>query len=428
MRVAIVGYGVEGKASYDYWSADPANEVVIVDERSSLASEIPEDAQAILGENALSCLEGFDLVVRTAGLPPYSIKTDAKVWSATNEFFAKCPARIIGVTGSKGKGTTSSLIASIIEESGRKVWLVGNIGQPALEVLNSVSAEDVVVYELSSFQLWDLEKSPHIAVVLHIEQEHLNVHKGMEDYVSAKANIARHQTNNCSVIYNVDNKYATEIANLSAGKKIPYPSEDYAHIVEGDFFYKEQKICSSDVLKLVGDHNKQNSLAAIAATREWVTDPATIERGLTKFKGLPHRLAFIKSVDGVDYYDDSIATTPSSAVAALRAFSDRSKVLILGGSSKGSDFTELTREVMNHDVKVILVGEEATTISNSFTDAGFEDYELMVGSTMGDVVKKARQLSRPHAVVLLSPAAASFGDFTDYIDRGNQFIKAVEEL
>ena len=193
MNIAIAGYGIEGKANYDYWVKDPANHLTIIDERDEASIEdLPVDAATITGEAAFEKLQGFDLVIRTAGLAPHKIKTDGKVWSATNEFFAKCPAQIIGVTGSKGKGTTSSFIASILEAAGKKVWLVGNIGTPSLTILDHIQPTDVVVYELSSFQLWDLERSPHVGVVLFIETEHLDVHLNMNDYVQAKIRLLRY--------------------------------------------------------------------------------------------------------------------------------------------------------------------------------------------------------------------------------------------
>ncbi|HBO64572.1 TPA: hypothetical protein DD425_01270, partial [Candidatus Saccharibacteria bacterium] len=166
MKIAIAGYGVEGEQNYTYWSQDPSNDITIVDQSETPSRPLPEGVTTYLAPDAFEHLQGYDMVVRTAGLSPYKIKTDGTVWSATNEFFEKCPAPIIGVTGSKGKGTTSSFIASMLEAAGRKVWLVGNIGTPALSTLSQIQQEDIVVYELSSFQLWDVERSPETAVVL----------------------------------------------------------------------------------------------------------------------------------------------------------------------------------------------------------------------------------------------------------------------
>jgi len=428
MKIAIAGYGVEGEENYKYWASDASNELTIVDERTIPGRPVPTGVAAILGEDAFQKLDGFDVVVRTAGLAPYKIKTDGKVWSATNEFFQKCPAPIIGVTGSKGKGTTASLIASILEAAGKKVWLVGNIGIPALSVLSQVTPEDIVVYELSSFQLWDLQQSPHVAVVLFIEREHLDVHQSMEEYVEAKAQITRHQSANDILIYNADNQYATTIANSSLAQKVGYPSKDHAHIQDATFYYGEQKLCPVSSLSITGEHNQQNALAAIDAIWEYTQDAAAIEAGLRAFKGLPHRLAYVATVNGVEYYDDSIATTPASAIAALKTFAGKPMVIILGGSHKGSDFTELAQELTHHQVRAILIGDEAATIAASCDVNGFKAYEIIDNATADVFTKRAAELASPSGVVLLSPASASFGLFKNYVDRGEQFIAAVANL
>lgn len=428
MKIAIAGYGVEGEENYRYWSGDSSNEITIVDERADVEDRYPHGADTILGPNVFENLYGYDLVVRTAGLAPFKIKTDATIWSGTNEFFDKCPAQIIGVTGSKGKGTTASFIASILEAAGKKVWLVGNIGLPALSILSKVQPDDIVVYELSSFQLWDIQKSPHTAVVLFIEQEHLDVHRNMDEYVEAKAQITRYQTSDDLLIFNENNQYASQIAEASAARKVGYPSELTAHIHDGYFYNGEQALCSVGVLKTKGEHNHQNAVAAIDAIWQYTQDAAVIEAGLSSFEGLSHRLAYVATVNGVEYYDDSIATTPASAVAALRAFKDTPKVIILGGSYKGSDFSELAEELTLHEVKALLIGTEAQRIATACEAAGFRNYEFIEDATMQNLTRRATELAQLGGVVLLSPASASFGLFKNYADRGDQFIAAVQSL
>lgn len=428
MKIAIAGYGVEGEENYRYWLADPSNEITIVDERADAGNNYPHGADTILGPNVFKHLSGYDLVVRTAGLAPFKITTDGKIWSGTNEFFSKCPAPIIGVTGSKGKSTTVSLIASILEAAGKKVWLVGNIGLPALSILSKVQPEDIVVYELSSFQLWDLEKSPHIAIILSIEQEHLDVHHDMDEYINAKANITRYQTSDDLLIFNSNNRFATQIAESSQAQKVGYPSEVTAHVRDGYFYNGSQALCSVDTLKIKGEHNQENAIAAIDAVWQYTQDPGAIEAGLGNFKGLSHRLAYVATVNDVDYYDDSIATTPASAVAALRAFKDKPKVIILGGSYKGSDFSELALELTRHEVKALLIGDEAQKIADACEAAGFRNYEFVEHATAESFTRRAAELARPGSVVLLSPASASFGLFKNYADRGEQFIAAVQSL
>lgn len=426
MKIAIAGYGTEGVSSYAYWNT-PDNQVVIIDERQP-ARDVPVDASVIVGEGAFSKLHGYDMVVRTAGLAPRKISTDGKIWSATNEFFAKCPASIIGVTGSKGKGTTSSLIASILRAAGHTVHLVGNIGVPALDVLGDIAADDIVVYELSSFQLWDLETSPHVAVVLMIEADHLDVHANFEEYVRAKGAIARAQSAQDVVIYSELNIHSSAIAAQSAAQKVPCPSERYAHVSGGFIWYGEQKICSVDSVRLPGLHNLENVCAAIDAAWVFTQDNIAITQGVEAFDGLPHRLKYVHTVDEVAYYDDSIATTPGSAIAAMRAF-EQPKVLIMGGSRKGANFDAVAVAAVTANVKVVvLIGEEAPLIEQAMLANGVNTVNLGGEVTMADAVKTARQYGAPGDVIILSPACASFGMFKNYSDRGDQFIDAVRAL
>lgn len=427
MNIAIAGYGVEGRSSYDYY-AKRGHAVTILDEREQLEG-LPQDAHAVLGKDAFRSLASFDLVVRTPSLPPAKLQGSKKVWSATNEFFRECPASIIGVTGTKGKGTTSSLIASILKKGGRTVHLVGNIGTPGLDILPTIVADDIVVYELSSFQLWDIEFSPHVAAVLMIEPDHLDVHENFEDYVGAKRNIVRYQTADDLVVFNADNSYATIIASRSEAQKIAVPTGDTVHVLDDLFWYGDQKICPISSLKLPGVHNQDNACAAIAATWQYVSDPASIAAGLADFDGLPHRLKFVRRVEGVSYYDDSIATTVGSAIAAIRAF-PQSKILILGGTSKGMvDFGALAVQSAAQNVKVVLaIGDQAPIIEEVMRAQGVHVENLGSRLSMASVVGRARDLARPGDIVILSPACASFDMFKNYADRGDQFTRAVNAL
>ena len=425
MKIAIAAYGLEGQSSYRYYSKDPANEITIFDQSSTLVG--PEGVPTVLGQDAFEKLGGYDLILRSPPVAPGNLKTDGKIWSSTNEFFEKCPADIIGVTGSKGKGTTSSFITSILEAAGRKVWLLGNIGQPPLDLLDQIEPDHIVVFELSSFQLWDIERSPQTAVVLFIEPDHLDVHKDMAEYVAAKGNIAQFQGPEDILIYNAENQYSRAIAEGSRAQKVAFPGELTTHIKDGWFYNGEQKICSVEAVKLPGAHNLINATAAIDAVWKYTQDGEAIARGLTAFKGLPHRLAFVAEVHGVKYYDDSIATTPTSAIVSLQAF-EGPKVIILGGSSKGSDFSSLIQEIPRHDVQAILIGDEGPVLGELLRASGFTKFEIIENATMEKVVKRASELAVQGGVVLLSPAAASFGLFKNYADRGEQYIAAVNNL
>ncbi len=436
MKVAIAGYGVEGVANYKYWSKDPTNDITIVDGNNTPASPLPEGVKTILGADAFEKLDGFDLVIRTASLAPWKIKTDGKIWSATNEFMAKCPAPVIGITGTKGKGTTASLIASILEAAGRKVWLVGNIGLASLEVLDQIKNDDIVVYEMSSFQLWDLEKSPQVAVLLMIEPDHLDIHKDLNDYVMAKGNIRFHQTANDICFYFGGNRYVDQIMAVeTTGKDYQFNGNgiaiDHAELKLNTFFiHRGERVSeiATTELRIVGRHNQTNALAAIDAALVFAVSDDAIRQGMNQFHGLPHRLQFVKEVNGVRYYDDSIATTPGSAIAALDSF-EQPKILILGGSSKGADFSALAQKVNQTNTRhVILIGEEGPHIQAALETVGYYHFTTLGHTTMSAIVDRASQVAQPGDVVIMSPSCASFDMFTSYRDRGDQFIAAVEAL
>ncbi len=437
MKVAIAGYGVEGKASYAYWHQQGA-EVTIADERESVA-DLPPEASVVFGPEAFAGLGGYDFIIRSPGISPKKLPYGERVWSATNEFFAKCPAPIIGVTGTKGKGTTSSLIAGILQAAGKNVHLVGNIGTPAVTELATIRPDDVVVYELSSYQLWDLKKSPHVAVVLMMEADHLDVHAGMDDYVTAKANIRRHQGLDDYCIYHPTNELSASIATTSDWPQgdarraqwqeqavkygVDEPGSVYVHA--GQFMVDGQTVCSIEELRLPGAHNLENACAAIMAARYFTLDNEAVQKGLRGFEGLPHRLKFVAEKEGVKYYDDSIATTPGSALAAMKSF-DAPKLLIVGGQDKGADYTELIEACAATDTKLLAIGSNGDVIAELCHQLGVV-CERETGDMVA-IVAKAHEIAQAGEIVVLSPAAASFDMFSSYVDRGNQFVAAVSSL
>lgn len=434
MKIAIAGYGTEGEANYRYFRH--RGELTIVDEREDLTQILPNGVSTILGEGAFERLEGFDMVVRTAGLAPHKISTDGTIWSATNEFFAVCQAPIIGVTGTKGKGTTCSLIASILRAAGKTVHLVGNIGVPALDTLPNIAPEDIVVYELSSFQLWDIEKSPHVAVVLMIEADHMDVHASMEEYIAAKANIRRHQEADGICLYHPTNEYAQRIAtadvdgnSANIGPAYRYGIEDDGQVYVDDttFCVQARTICSTSTLKLPGRHNIENACAAMSAVLalEPQVDNETFIQGIASFTGLPHRLKFVREVAGVKWYDDSIATTPGSAIAALRSF-DEPLMIILGGSDKGAVYDSVIAEARARSAHVVAIGQTGVKIAEAARQQNVR--VTYCEGLMETVVPMIARSVKKGSVVILSPASASFDQYKSYADRGEQFVKAVNML
>jgi UDP-N-acetylmuramoylalanine--D-glutamate ligase len=436
MKVAIAGFDTEGKSSYDYFKGR-GDDITILDQKAGI--KVPDGVDSVLGPNYLDDLDRFDLIVRTAGLPP-TIITDAnphlsqgKITSQVNEFFRASPTHnIIGVTGTKGKGTTSTLIYEMLKAAGKDAYLAGNIGVPALDLIPKLEEDSWVVLELSSFQLSDLRYSPMIAVCLMVVPEHLNWHKDMAEYKNAKQQLFVWQTFDDIAIYNDDNENSHTIAEAGNGVKVPYYADPGAVIgidAEGNKVISigGQEICRTDELKLLGEHNWQNVCAAVTAVWQVTHHLQALRKALTSFSGLPHRLEFVRELDGVRYYDDSFGTTPETAIVAIQAFKEP-KLVILGGSDKGASYDDLARAVSGGNVrKALIIGDQGPKIQSALDAAGFKDY-IPGGNTMTEIVSTARKAAQSGDIVLLSTGCASFDMFHDYKDRGDQFKAAVNAL
>lgn len=446
MKIAIVGYGQQGQSSLQYWS-EAGNEVVVHDMNAELT--VPAGIATVLGEHYLQGLDSYDLIVRSPLVHPRDIVAAngsdilKKVTSNTNEFLRVCPTRnVIGVTGTKGKGTTSALITRMLAAAGKTVHLGGNIGTAPLDLLKGddyltdnrghrVEADNWVVLELANFQLIDLKYSPMIAVCLMVVPEHLNWHVDMAEYVAAKAQLFVWQTPDDIAIYYADNENSVTVSEAGNGAKLPYMAAPGARVIDGKIVIGPddayQEICRVEELKLLGEHNWQNACAAVTAVWQVSHNIAAIRQVLTTFTGLPHRLEFVRELDGVQYYNDSFGTTPETAMVAMQAF-EQPKVVILGGSDKGADYTALAQTVASSNVrKVLLIGDQAERIRAALDQASYADY-APGGTTMTEIVTNARQSAQAGDIVLLSTGCASFDMFMNYQDRGQQFEAAVRAL
>lgn len=431
MKIAILGFGKQGRSAYEYWRED--NEITVCDGNEQV--ELPDDVERQLGPDHLQGLDRFDLVVRSpivypgdiaAANPPVILD---KVTTVTNEFFKVCPSKnIIGVTGTKGKGTTSTLIAKTLEADGRTVHLGGNIGTPPLDMLKAgIESDDWVVLELANFQLIDLKYSPPIGVCLMVAPEHLDWHGDHDEYVTAKEQLFARQTSDDIAIYLAGNDDSKRIASAGQGQKIPYFASPGAEIKDNAITIDGRKICDVKELKLLGKHNWQNICAAVTVIWQITQNIEAIKTVLTSFNGLEHRLELVREIDGVRYYNDSFGTTPETAAVAIQAF-EEPKVIILGGSDKGADYGELAKVVAESNIrKVLLIGEQASRIGEALATAGIKDV-MPGGKNIGEIIKTARAQARPGDVVLLSPACASFDMFKNYQDRGEKFRRAAQQL
>lgn len=431
MKIAIIGYARQGQSTYNYYK-DKDADITVCDQKE--IDNLPSGVRGRFGENYLANLDGFDLIYRSPSVHPRDIvKSNSpsildKVTSNTNEFFKVCPTKnIIGVTGTKGKGTTCSLITKMLKASGFKVHLGGNIGIPPLDMLKDISSEDYVVLELANYQLIDIKYSTPIAVCLMVVPEHLNWHGNVEEYIESKKQLFVYQNKEDKAIYFNDSDYSKEIVGVSHGIKIPYYTPPGAHVEDEYIVIDDKKIIDTKEIKLLGKHNWQNICAAITAYWQIDQNISAVKHVLTTFTGLEHRLELVRKLDGVSYYDDSFGTTPETAIVAIEALS-QPKVVILGGSDKGADYTKLAKLIASSDIRsVVLIGQQASRIKQALKDFRF-DKCIDGGNSMTEIVNTARSVAKSGDAVLLSTACASFDMFKNYEDRGRQFNQAVKAL
>ncbi len=386
-KVGILGWGTDTQ-DVEPWLREQGAEIAVLDEK----------------DKPFGDLSKFDILVRSPGVQLSRLE-GLNVTSKTKIFFDEFKGKIIGVTGTKGKGTTSTLIYEILKAAGKDVFLGGNIGAGLFGSLN----KEWAVLELSSFQLIDLHKSPHISVVLMTTSEHLNWHKDEQEYVQAKASISKYQESGDFVVANKDYPNSVKIGEQGSGQKVWISKNDW-----------------KDELRLRGEHNRENMAAAAAVAKILKIDDALVKKVASEFKGLEHRLEEVATVKGVTYFEDSFSTTPETTIAAIKSFSEPI-ILIAGGSDKGSDFTELGKTISEtSNIKaVILIGEMSEKIKKSIA----KNINLFEGAkNMSEIVKIAAEIASSGDVVLLSPACASFDMFKNYKDRGNQFKAEVGKL
>ncbi len=419
MKLAILGYGVEGQSVEKYFKTHPYEDTP--------ANEIDITVFDNFDDSKLSELEleNFDVVFRSPSVRLHpEIKTN---WdSITNYFFRHCAARIIGVTGTKGKGTTCTMAAALLESLGEKVHIVGNIGRPALEELDKIKKDDVVVYELSSFQLWDLKKSPTVSVVLRIEPDHLDVHKDFDDYLNAKSNIVKHQGEEDTAIYYLDNSCSVNIGKSGKGKSLSYPLDISKELLE-----------ILDSLNVPGAHNRENAEAALLAVYTYENPDSNLEEflranlsnfktALSNYVSLPHHLEFVRELNGVKYYDDNFASAFPALDVAISAFGTQPVVIIAGGKDRGLDLSKVKDRLASagNIVKVILIGETKEKLAT-----GMPKNRCILADDLKTAVETAQQIAEEKsAYVIMSPGAPSFDMFKNFKDRGEKFQKIVKGL
>ena len=378
-KILILGFGREGQDTFKFLKdLFPRKQIDVTDKK--------------LDKNYLKKLGGYDVIIKTPGIPFKILPKSSldKITTQTEIFFDNCPGTIIGVTGTKGKSTTSSMIYQTLKKGKVDVQLIGNIGQPVLSFLQKAGPKSVFVYELSAHQLFHIRKSPHIAVLLNVYPEHLDYYRDFNEYAQAKANIAKFQSKNDYLIYNSLDEAVKKIAKTSKAQKIP---------IKGKYY--------------------QLDMAAAKAVAEIFGVPE-----LKKFKFLPHRLEYVGKFKGIEFYNDSLATIPEAAIEAMDFLGKRVQTLILGGFDRGLNFEKLARRIKKSQVRNLILfpttGQRIWQEVKKTKPSLIEQYFV---KDMATAVKLAYQHTHRGKICLMSPASPSFGLFKDYAERGEMFKK-----
>ncbi len=450
--VAVIGMGVSNIPLIRYLMDLDAN-ITVFDKKTeeeldgSLCEEYAlQGVKFSLGENYLDNLNGYDIIFRSPSMRPdhpaieRELNRGAILTSEIEMLIDLCPGKIIGVTGSDGKTTTTTLIYKMLVEDGYHCYLGGNIGTPLFAQIDEMRPEDIVVLELSSFQLMTLKKSPNISVVTNVSPNHLDIHKSYEEYIEAKKNIFKYQKENDVLVLNFDNDITREMINEANGKVRYFSTkvklEDGVIIDSGMIKISEGKtrkqIMNVDDILLLGAHNVENACTAIAAIYDLVK-PSSIVNVLKTFKGVEHRNEFVREINGVKWYNDSIGSSPTRTIAGLLSFKDK-VILMAGGYDKHLDYTELGKYIVAHVKALILMGQTKEKIKVATQKALSESNEIQESlpiiecTTLEEAVNEANKIAKSGDIVFFSPASASFDMFKNFMERGDKFKELVSKL
>lgn len=419
-RICIIGYGKEGQAMAEALEKyAPGCTITIADRNEELRMK---DYEVRSGANYLESLDTFDLLIKSPGIPPKELSSIHYPLSTSTQIFfdtiKDSGAITIGVTGSKGKSTTSSLIHHILKAAGKNSFLIGNIGEPAIKHIEDARANTFFVQELSSYQLMDAMSSPHIGVLTSFFPEHLDYHGSLEAYQDAKMNIARFQSSEDHIYY-FENEETKKIAIGGNGKKHPFSAKDAPVRIEET--------------TLKGNHNLGNIAAAfLVATEQCAVEREVAITAIESFLPLKHRLESLGVHDGIEWVNDSISTTPESAIAALDALGENVTTLIAGGQDRGYDFGKLAKRLKTSNVKTLILLPDSGTAIRKAVEAENISIKCVRVETMQEAVHLAKKetqtsklITQTYPIVVLSPASPSYGHFKNFEDRGEQFKKNI---
>ncbi|OFI06553.1 UDP-N-acetylmuramoylalanine--D-glutamate ligase [Clostridium acetireducens DSM 10703] len=443
-NVAVVGIGISNRPLIDFLlklgakvsAFDKKTEKQLGDTKGEFLNK---GVKLYLGPNYLENLKGFDVIFKTPSMridSPELVKArdeGSYITSEMKEFIKYCPATVFGVTGSDGKTTTTTLIYNMLKEEGYKTWVGGNIGTPLFSQIENINKEDKVVLELSSFQLMTMDVSPEIALVTNLTPNHLDIHKDMEEYIEAKKNIFKYQGKKDLVVLNHDNEITNNMKKETNSNLIMFSIKEKidngAYFLNNKLYLLNKEICDKKDVKLKGMHNVENLLAAFCAVSKYVSIE-NMKRVATNFQGVEHRCEFIRKLNGVEYYNDSIASSPTRTLAGLNSF-EKPVILIAGGYDKNIPFEPLAEKGYDKIKTLILIGKTKYKIKEAFDKVlklKNHQIQIIICNTFEEAVYKSKEISKEGDIVTLSPACASFDLFTNFEVRGNKFKELVNSL
>lgn len=449
-KVAVIGLGVSNMPLIDYLNEKKAD-VTVFDDRGeekfdeNVITKLKQyKFKYFLGKGNLENLNGFDLIFRSPSCLPTKAELIAEkekgaiVTTEIEQLMKIAPCKVIGITGSDGKTTTTTLTYEILKNAGYTVHLGGNIGIPLFTKLKEIKPEDIIVLELSSFQLMGMEISPDIATITNITPNHLNIHKDYQEYIDSKKNIFTYQNGNGILVLNADNELTNACKNEANGKVKMFSSTqklENGYIVEDGIIKKcedgiRRHVINTEDLKLKGIHNFQNICTALELTETLVDTDDAIQT-IKEFAGVHHRLELVRTIDGVEWYNDSASTSPTRGISALNAFKNKEIILIAGGADKNLDYTPIGKPIVDKVKCLILIGQTATKIYDAVKkelEIQSKEIDIHMCETFEQSLDLAKRVAEPGQVVLFSPASTSFDMFKDMYDRGDKFKKAVNQF
>lgn len=434
-RILILGFGREGESTYKLLRKYfPEKNLFIADKKMNLLDEkieLMEDPflEVSLGENYLNGIEEYDLIIKAPGISLKDVdlsNIENKITSQLELFFEFINVYTIGITGTKGKSTTSSLMYKVLIDQGKDAFLLGNIGEPIFDYIEVIKEESIVVLELSSHALEFVKKSPNIAILLDIYEEHLDHYKSFERYIEAKFNVAKFQSENDFLIYNYDNE---NMRNYGFN----YKKNDYAVSLEtkpslkNNVYIENDFICINDQkqmninenMNLKGIHNINNIMFILSVCKILNLDISAAIKSIKEFKPLEHRMEFVATINEVSYYNDSIATIPESTMNAVNALKNVNTILV-GGNDRGVDLSELIKFLRNNETieNIICLPKTGEYIKEGLNGV---NKNIIFFENLEDAVKYAKKVAKPNTICLLSPAASSYGYFKNFEERGKLF-------